>query len=102
MGGAEERRHELVRAVDGEAVLDEVVRPDREEVDLAREEVGDHGGPGDLDHRADRHRPRLAVRHSLRGQPGGGLLEQRARPPDVLGASHHGEHDADVPFRRDP
>src|SRR6266849_4233566 len=57
-GGVErlvERRHLAVAAVDGEEVLDQVVGPDGEEVDLADELVGERHRRRHLDHHAHLH-----------------------------------------------
>ena len=46
-------RDPLVRPVHGKGVLNQIVRPDAEEIDLAREPLRAHGRARDLDHRAD-------------------------------------------------
>ena len=54
MPGGEHACDALVRAVDGQRVLDEVVRADREEIDFLGEDLGLEGGRRHLDHDADR------------------------------------------------
>ena len=43
----------LVRAIDGQRVLNEVIRPDGEEVDLFRQDVGNQRGRRHLHHDPD-------------------------------------------------
>ena len=54
-------RHALVGAIDGQAVLNQIVGADGEEVDLARQQIGRVRRGRNLDHDADRH-----VRQSAR------------------------------------
>ena len=90
----EEVRDGLVRAVHGERVLDEVVRPEREEVGLGSEEVGRDRRRRDLDHRADRDvvRDGDPPREDVLAR----LLHELADAPELLDARDHRDEDPEV------
>jgi hypothetical protein len=68
-----EGRDRRVPAVDGQGVLDEVVRPDAQKIDLFRDEIRGHRGRRGFDHGPQGHvraavRPRRLKRRGLAGQ----------------------------------
>ena len=90
-----ERRDARVRAVDRQQVLDQVVRADAEEVDLGREQVGDHGRARHLEVHA--HGDVLVEVEPVCAQAGPGLLQQRQGDAQVRDPAHEREHDAHRP-----
>ncbi len=85
-------RHVLVHPVHGQRVLDQVVRPDAEEVHLARQDIADHGGAGRLHHDPERYRrvvgfpPLVQIRLHL--------LDDLFRALNLFHIRDHGKHDA--------
>src|SRR5581483_849484 len=88
-----EPRDLAIVAIDREEVLDQVVRADREEVDLPDELRRERDRGRDLDHHADRHRGVEVA--SLLAQLLLRLLEQLLHLPDLLDARDHREEHPD-------
>ena len=84
--------HMLVAAIDGQAVLDEIVGADGEKIDLLGQQIGDQSGRRSLNHDADRHLGIEGI--SLRLQLGCGLLQIAAAGTDFRHPGNQGEHDA--------
>ena len=83
-------RDMLVVAVDRQRVLDQVVGPDREEIDFGCEFIRQDGGRRDLDHHAHGHVApggRVYIEHgaaeALPELPAGWRLEKNARAGNV-------------------
>ena len=57
MEGLVEIGDELIGAVDGQIVLDEVVRPDAQIIDFLHQDIGNRGRRRDLDHHPERDLP---------------------------------------------
>ena len=92
-------RHALVGAVHRQAVLNEIVRADGEEIDLARQQIGSVCRRRNLDHHADRHlRHDFAPAHELRARVGDHL----PRLAHLLDARHERKHDPELPVTRGP
>src|SRR4030067_197536 len=85
---------ELVGAVDGQIVLDEVVRPNAQIIDLLHYDIGDRGRRRDLDHHPERDLP--VELDPLFLQLLFDLLEEQLDLADFLDFGDHGNQDADV------
>ena len=83
-----ERRDVLVAALGGHRVLGEVVRADREEVELAGEALGLDRDGGHLDHHPD-------LEGRVDAQGASGLVERGPRCADLADRRDHREHDLD-------
>ncbi len=93
-----EVRDGLVRAVDRQRVLDEVVGADGQEGQPADEHAERERGSGNLDHAADAD---ALVEFDLLGaQLGLGLLDQGEALVDLLRVGEHGDHDLQAAVRR--
>ena len=89
-----EVRHRVVRAVDGERVLDQVVGADRQEVETLEERGNREHRRRDFDHAADRHpgieRDALVAQRLLR------LRDHRERLVDLADRDQHRNQDLDL------
>jgi hypothetical protein len=89
--GGELRMH----AVHRECVLGQVVRADREEIDVARQRIGEHGRRGCLDHRAESDREFAPNRR-------GAGVEFRSDVRNLARVGDHRQQDTALPGRFDP
>ena len=81
-------RHGLVGAVDGQRVLDQVVGADGDEIKMLQQAAHHDGGGGNLDHRAQLHRP---LGHAPRLQLGLGQPDLLHDAVHLVLVRHHGE-----------
>ena len=88
----------LVRPIDGQRVLNEIVRADGEEIRLGGQNVRDNRGGRHLDHDSDRNIG--IVRDSLGIQLRAQLAHERLHLPQLLHAGDDREHDLDLAERR--
>ena len=89
-------RHALVGAIDRQAVLNQIVRADREEVHFARQQIRGVRGRRHFDHHADRHGRTGSPRAPLPRRP---RRRCRRASRTSLDARHEREHDAERPWR---
>ena len=94
----EQARDGLVRAIDGERVLNEVIGPEREKIDLGREQVGGHRRRRNFDHGAERD----VVGHgdSALEDVFARFLQEDPHASDFFDARDHRDEDAQVASRR--
>ncbi len=98
--GRAEGREQRARAVDGQGILNEVVRSEGEEVGLASERVGQEGRAGHLDHHAELDA--LGGRASLRAHLAPRVVEQGAHGAELVEAGDHGHEHAHAAGRGGP
>ena len=91
--------HRFVRAVDGQRVLDQVVRADRQEVEVAQEAAHDEGRRRHFDHGAQLHG---AERRPARQQFLAGEVDLCEGLPDLADMREHGKEQVHRPVRRSP
>ena len=88
-------RNQFVCAVHGERELDQVVRPDTEEVHFFRQRIDHHHGGGNFDHGADLDvRQFLALVQKFRAA----FLVKRFCLAEFRKTADHREHNAQVSF----
>ena len=93
-------RDAIVRAVDGQAELDQIVGADGEEVHFRRQQIGDERGGRDFDHRADLDPRGVGLTGTAPAEAGHDVGKNHPCLAHFFDGRDEREHDAQRPVRR--
>ena len=92
-------RHQLIGAINGQRVLNQVVGTDRQKIEMLQKHGHNQGCSGYLDHGAN---PNVAIRHAARIQLRSRAINQFQGLANLAQMRQHGHHHMDAPMRSRP